>query len=96
MHRNITIVLVVFAIGYFGILAGITLNDNYYLPETIGNTYVITLEETLTLSDSLDAEVPHQLLGTIQYSVDGQACWIVTEKYGAFYYKSLEECPQNG
>jgi len=92
MHRNITIVLVVFAIGYFGILAGITINDNN-LPETIGNTYVITLEETLTISDSMDAEVPHQLLGTIQYSVDGEACWIVEDKLGAFYYRLLEECP---
>jgi len=95
MNRNITIILVVFAIGYFGILAGITINDTN-LPETIGNTYIITLEETLTISDSMDVEVPHPLLGTIQYSVDGEACWIVTERYGAFYYKALEECPQNG
>ena len=95
MHRNIVIVLSVFAIGYFGILAGVMINNNN-LPETIGNTYTITLEETLEISDSMDAEVLHQLLGTIQYSVDGEACWIVTEKYGAFYYKSLEECPQNG
>lgn len=92
MHRNITIILVVFAIGYFGILAGITINDNN-LPETIGNTYIITLEETLTISDSMDVEVPHPLLGTIQYSVDGEACWVVTDMFGAFYYKALEECP---
>ncbi len=95
MNRNITIVLVVFAIGYFGILAGITINDTS-IPETIGNTYIVTLQETLTISDSIDAEVPHQLLGTIQYSVNGEACWIVTDKSGAFYYKLLEECPQNG
>jgi len=92
MHRNITIVLVVFAIGYFGILAGVTINDNN-LPETIGNTYVITLEETLTISDSMDAEVPHPLLGTIQYSVDGEACYEVQEKIGVLYYRLLEECP---
>ncbi len=92
MNRNITIILVVFAIGYFGVLAGITLNDTN-LPETIGNTYIITLEETLTISDSMDAEIPHPLLGTIQYSVNGETCWVVTDMGGAFYYKILEECP---
>ena len=92
MHRNITIILVVFAIGYFGVLAGIMINDTN-LPETIGNTYVITLEETLTISDSMDVEVPHPLLGTIVTSADASTCWIITDMGGAFYYKILEGCP---
>lgn len=92
MNRNITIILVVFAIGYFGILAGITISDTN-IPETMGNTYIITLEETLTISDSVDIEILHPLLGTIVTSADASTCWTVTDMGGAFYYKILDGCP---
>ena len=60
-----------------------------------GINHIVELQESLTITDSIDAEIPHSLVGTIQYSVDGKSCYEVQEKIGVLYYKLLEECPAN-
>jgi len=95
MHRNVAIVLTVFAIGYFGALIVTSggLNGDSS-PEISGTNYIVELQDGIVILDSVTVEAPHRLIGTIQFSEDGSACWEVTEKIGALYYKLLEECPE--
>lgn len=79
---------------YAGIDSTVVREDTEH-PAIMRNTYVIELKESLTMSDTINAEILHPLVGTIQYSIDGTACWIIEDKSGAFYYRLLEECPEN-
>ena len=57
------------------------------------NIITIELKESLTITDEVEVKIPHPLVGTIQYSVDGEACYEVQEKIGVLYYRLMEECP---
>ena len=88
------------ALGSFAVISVLLLYagiDSTIVREeaTSGINHVVELQESLTITDSVNAEILHPLVGTIQYSVDGEACYEVQEKIGVLYYRLLEECPTN-
>jgi len=86
-----TILLSVLIIVSLALLVS-TVTKATFNNESSGNHYTVNLEESLSMSDSLEVHKPHPLVGTLVYSADGSICWKIEEKQGALYYKIQSDC----